>query len=293
MNYFKNNSALKFIISLGIFVFFGNFVSPLMGIGAENVVYVSEEIGATGNCNSLQSVLNNNVGGTIVLDRECELSNPLTIPKQTTLAGVGIFGKGLLHFINLPIGTSAIRLEPLNGGGGTSHITLRDLVIIGPNNIIGVNVSQSSIVHIQNVRITGFNVGIFGLKANALMVDHSNISLSKYYNIVASQDTANWRIRDSIINQAGEGGVLIKANTQSGHVIDGNIISSNDKYGINTYGRGTMITHNRFRTSKGLDIRIDVDAQETRISENYFDTGNIQNNSISTQCANNIEELDC
>ncbi len=294
MNYLRNHSALKFMIGLGLFVLSGNFLTPAIGVGAQNMVYVSEELGVGGSCNGLQLLLNNNAGGTIVLDRECELSSTLTIPKQTTLAGVGIFGNGLLHFMNLPIGSSAIRLEPLNGSGDTSHITLRNLVIIGPNNVVGINVSQSSIVYIQNVRITGFNVGIFGLKSNALMVDHSNISLSKYYNIIASQDTANWRIRDSMINQAEEGGVLIKTNPQSGHVIDGNIISSNQKYGINTYGRGTVITHNRFRTNKGIDIRIDSGAEETRISENYFNNiGNIENNSITTQCSHNIEELSC
>lgn len=291
MNDLKNMRALKLIIGFGIFALIGNFLSPLNGMGAQNLVYVSEELGVAGNCNGLQALLNNYAGGTIILDRKCELSNTLTIPKQTTLAGVGIFGNGLLQFMSLPTGSAAIRLESLNGIGSTSHITIRDLAIVGPSNVIGLNVSQSSLVHIQNVRITGFYVGIFGLNSNALIVDHSNISLNTYYNIIASQDTANWRIRDNIINQAGVGGVLIKNNPQSGHVIDGNVISSNQKYGINTYGRGTIITHNRFQTSQGTNIRIDSTAEETRISENYFNAGTIENNSLSTQCAHNIEEL--
>jgi hypothetical protein len=90
----------------------------------------------------LKAIANTNYSNaTLIIDKDCHLSEPLVIPSRFTLAGVGIDGEGKLTFDNLPDGVSAIRLDK-----AATNITIRDLAIgrIGGGVNIGIDVSRAN-----------------------------------------------------------------------------------------------------------------------------------------------------
>ncbi len=289
---FKIKTKVKCVLIVGLLTLASVLGTFSNGVAAERYYFLSE----VGGCDRLVSILESATSGkfahsTLVIDRVCELSTPLVIPKRLTLAGVGVNGEGTLKFSNLPGGASAISLEPLVGPNDTTHITIRDLTIEGESIFQGngINVSNSNFVTLQNIRVSSFLYGVIGFHAGSLHIDHSNISANGRANVYMGSDTANWRIRDNVLNH-GNTSVQITAPSATGHVIDSNTFVGNAR-GIWANGHGTMIAHNRFMDNTfrdASDIYVYSQAQDTRILGNYFNNASVLDIGTATECAHNI-----
>jgi len=131
--------------------------------------FLSEIEDVIGGCKNLpcflKAVANTNYSNaTLIIDKDCKLSEPLVIPSRFTLAGVGIDGAGRLIFDNLPDGVSAIRLDKV-----ATNITIRDLSIgrIGGGVNIGIDVSRANKVFIRDAKL--LQASLRGFMAVVLM----------------------------------------------------------------------------------------------------------------------------
>ena len=99
---------------------------------------------------------------TLVIDRQCVVPETLFLPNRFVLAGVGTEGRGVLVF-DLPDNQPAIRFAPSNDGD-LRFVTIRDLNLVGTAccGQVGIDVSNSSLVYLERIRLHGFGYGVVG-----------------------------------------------------------------------------------------------------------------------------------
>ncbi|HEY9833830.1 MAG TPA: hypothetical protein V6D26_24985 [Stenomitos sp.] len=236
---------------------------------------------------------------TLIIDKDCNLSEPLVIPSRFTLAGVGIDGAGRLIFDNLPDGVSAIRLER-----SATNITIRDLSIgrIGGGVNIGIDVSRANKVFIRDVIVTGFFAGIYGSRPNtkaiSVYIDRCSV-FQNDYNIVMHRNAFHWRIRDCILNQAKCWGLLIfgKDNDPvpppednkawgNDYLISGCRFEGSGIGGALLGSDAAMLMNNRFEQNGGvggIGVKIQPSAANTRMVSNVISSNKVLNKSKKLQ----------
>ena len=302
------NSRFKYLLLTGLIFFILAIGEISQGNAAERFFFLSEE----GGCSALKSFLEgstvgNSANSTLIIDQTCnQLTEPLVIPPRFTLAGVGINGEGALFWPNLSPGTPAISIdtssatvppktknEQCSAPVAESYVTIRDLSIAGSHTGTGIDVSNASFVFMERVRLTDFQMGLFGRDAFSVYINHSNISLNDY-NIVMGDCTTNWRIRDSIVKQASFWGVRLSAKSND-HVLVGNRIEDNSMGAILNGSYGAMILNNRFEgngstnpINPGVAIWNVTPAMETRIVMNLFSSDRTHDSGKNSQCSLNI-----
>lgn len=266
--------------------------------------FFSEIEDVIGGCKNLpcflKAVANTNYSNaTLIIDKDCNLSEPLVIPSRFTLAGVGIDGAGRLIFDNLPDGVSAIRLER-----SATNITIRDLSIgrSGGGVNIGIDVSRANKVFIRDIIVTGFFAGIYGSRPNtkaiSVYIDRCSV-FQNDYNIVMHRNAFHWRIRDCILNQAKCWGLLIFGKDNDPvPPPENNMVWGNDYLisGCRFEGSGiggallgsdaAMLMNNRFEQNGGvggIGVKIQPSAANTRMVSNVISSNKVLNKSKKLQ----------
>jgi copper-binding protein NosD len=226
---------------------------------------------------------------TLVVDQICSVKETLTLPDRFTLSGTGIDGAGKLVF-DLPDNASAIRFKSAQGAS-IRHATIRDLDLQNTRccGQVGINVSNSSFVFVDRVRVQGFGFGIYGDSAYSIFVDHSNVN-SNGFNAVLGDDTTAWRLRDNVFSQSGLIGVTLSP-TARGNVVSGGRLESNPVTAIWVAGDMNVIQNNWFEGNGGVsNVAVNVTglAEHTRVLGNLLSSDTILDEGSDTQLCFNM-----
>lgn len=182
-------------------------------------------------------------GATLIIDQEVPLGAPIRIPREFTLAGVGISGGGYtgaggrLVFHGDFNGAPAVTFQ--DGGTGS---TIRDLEIVGPGNWVNTGGVKVGSVHyvpdnqltppgrlrLHRVRIIGF--GTYGIQGGtntqSVTIDSCQI-VGNYVNLQLVRRCDSWRIRNTIINLAVTWGIEIGATVYiDGKKYEGSLVDT-------------------------------------------------------------------
>lgn len=229
---------------------------------------------------------------TLVIDRQCVVNQTLTLPNRFTLAGVGKEGEGALLF-QLPDEATALRFSP-NKGATARYSTIRDLKIANTKccGQIGIDVSNSSLAKIEDIRLFGFGFGIYGSTAFSILVKDSSLH-ENGINLFIGKNSTSWRVRDTTINQASLVGVILAENAR-GNLISGAGIESNAISGIDIRGMQNVIENSWFE-GNGIGfgdhgIRVSPAADQIRILGNLFSSEDILDNGSDTQMCFNTDD---
>lgn len=228
---------------------------------------------------------------TLVLDRQCVSRRTLVVPDRFVLAGVGLDGAGRLLF-NLPSSARALRFKPpVADPVVIRHSQIRDLAI--GNQVccgqVGIDLSNSTLVNIQNVRVSDFAFGIAGRASYFNTIQGSNLSTNGV-GIRQGFDTTTWQMRENTISFSRLAGIGFHATTRSG-VVSGGVLESNPFGAIFLRGAGNIVQSTWFETNGALNggfaIRVPPGAANNRILTSLFSNNNILNLSPSTlRCYN-------
>jgi hypothetical protein len=230
---------------------------------------------------------------TLVIDRRCDVTQTLTLPDRFVLAGVGTEGRGVLAF-DLPDGAVALRFAP-STGAPQRFVTIRDLNIVNTPQCcgqVGLNVSNSSFVHVERVRLHDFGFGLMGSTAYSIFVDQSFIH-NNGFNVVMDDGSNAWRVRDTVMSQSGLIGVVIGA-LALGNSLSGGRIESNPVTGIRLMGLQSVIETTWFE-GNGIGfgdhgIQVLSTADQTRILSNLFSSEDILDSGANTQTCFNTDD---
>lgn len=240
-------------------------------------------------------------GGTLIVDTEVPLTCPIVVPAEFTLAGVGINGGGRLVFSGDFGGVPAVSFQNSEGG----HSTIRDLAIIGPrlpNKMAGVKIGSTDLIaddaknppgrfHLHRVRVTNFGVyGMQGgLNARHVTIDSCQL-IQNGVNIQLVRKCDGWRIRDTIVAEAGSWGVeigvgvTIEKQEITGGATD--VLISGCLFVGNTEGAvrvldtgaenptfGVFVFGNGFERNAGVALEIEPKGVGARLVANYLGEG--------------------
>jgi hypothetical protein len=230
---------------------------------------------------------------TLIIDRQCVVKQTLTLPDRFVLAGVGTEGRGVLAF-DLPDGAVALRFAP-SAGAPQRFSTIRDLNIVNISQCcghVGINVSNSSFVNLERIRLHDFGFGVLGNTAFSIFVDKSAIH-NNGFNVVIDDGSTAWRIRDTTMNQSGLFGVVI-GGLAVGNFISGGRIESNPVAGIRVMGMQNVIETTWFE-GNGIGfgdhgIQVLSTADQTRILSNLFSSEDIADLGSNTQICFNTDD---
>jgi hypothetical protein len=229
--------------------------------------------------------------GTLVIDVECVLSEPLWLPTRFTLAGTGIDGDGRLQFKGLAKGASAIRLQPQ-----ARNVTIRDLSIGNKNegHNVGIDVSRADLLYIRDTIVSGFYAGIYGSRPGlfAMGVFIERCQLLNNFGIVMHRNGYHWRIQDTVLSQCKCWGLRIfgKAddpvpNTSTEEVwgnhvmVTGCLFEGCDIGGASLASDSAVLMSNRFENNGGnggVGIQALSSSTRTRLATNLLSANTIQ-----------------
>jgi len=228
---------------------------------------------------------------TLVIDRQCVSRRTLVVPDRFVLAGVGLDGAGRLLF-NLPSSARALRFKPPAAIPVViRHSQIRDLSI--GNQLccgqVGIDLSHSTLVDIENVRVSGFAFGIAGHASYFNTIEGSNLSTNGV-GIRQGDDTTTWQMRENIISFNRLAGIGFHATTRAS-VVSGGVLESNPFGAIFLRGTGNIVQSTWFETNGtsngGFAIRVPPAATNTRILTSLFSNNDILDLSPSTlRCYN-------
>ena len=229
---------------------------------------------------------------TLIVDRQCVVNQTLVLPNRFVLAGVGTEGRGVLAF-NLPDEAPAIRFAA-SRGAAQRFVTIRDLNIVNAEccGQVGIDVSNSSFVYLDRLRVHDFGFGVLGSTAYSIFIDDSAIH-NNGFNVVMGADTTAWRVRDTVMSQSGLMGVVLDA-TARGNLLSGARVESNPFTGI--YVRGPMnIIENGWFEGNGIGfgdhgIQVLGTADQTRILGNLFSSEDVLDQGTDTQLCFNTDD---
>ncbi len=259
--------------------------------------YFLSEVGGCPNLPCFLAQVENTIhaNATLVIDQVCTLSQPLRIPARFTLAGVGADGEGKLVFRDLAPNKAAISVKPVLNSNGQSHNVIRDLDIVGVGGgpwTTGINVSGGNHVAIENVRVSGFSIGLFGRSAYSVTVDGSAM-YGNGFDIMIHENANHWSVRDSTLGQAfyavkifgpADGpGQWGNDHVFSGVRFEGSVIGA-----MRLGSFGAMLTNNRFESNGANGVTVAPLASGTRILANIFSTDTVHDFGNGTKCGLNI-----
>jgi hypothetical protein len=228
---------------------------------------------------------------TLVIDRQCVSRRTLIIPDRFVLAGVGLDGAGRLLF-DLPNSARALRFKaPAAIPVPIRHAQIRDLSI---GNLhccgqVGIDLSHSTLVDVENVRVSDFAFGIAGHAAYFNTIEGSNLSTNGI-GIRQGDDTTTWQMRENAISFSRLAGIGFHSTTRAS-VVSGGVLESNPFGAIFLRGTGNIVQTTWFETNGamngGFAIRISPLAADSRILTNLFSNNDILDLSPSTlRCYN-------
>jgi hypothetical protein len=266
------------------------------GVTNDRFYFLSE----VGGCENLPCFLaqvegTEHANGTLVIDQQCVLSQPLKIPPRFTLAGVGANGEGSLVFDDLPDNTPAIRVTPVVFQQGVSHNVIRDLNInfTGTSHWnAGISVSQGNIVNIENVRLSGFAIGVYGAHAYSIKIENS-VFYDNAFNLMLHEGANHWRVRDSVIGRALYGVKVFGPADGAGewgndHVFEGSRFEGNLLGAMRLGSVAAILANNRFESNGPNGVVIAPQAAGTRVLTNFFSNNVVHDSGDDTKCALNI-----
>lgn len=232
------------------------FLSQILPVG---VAVSSPDCGFYLGC-FLDQMPSDHASATLVIDRYCAVERTLVVPDRYEIAGVGKDGSGSLVF-NLPDGARAMRFAPAPGAA-IRHSKIRDLSI---GNLVccgqtGIDLSNSSLVQLENLRMSGFTRAIFGKTSYMNHITGSNLSVNGFA-IVLGDDTTTWRIRDTAASFNQISAIVFDPTTRqtvvSGGVYESNPWAAIDLSGFGNTIEGTWFEGNGFLINhRGLIIRL-------------------------------------
>ena len=230
---------------------------------------------------------------TLIIDRQCVVNQTITIPNRFVLAGVGTEGRGVLAF-DLPDNTTALRFAP-STGSPERFTTIRDLNIVNVPQCcgqVGIDVSNSSLVTLERIRLHDFGFGLGGTTAFSILVDKSFIH-NNGFNVMIGDGSTAWRVRDTVMNQSGLISVVI-GSTAIGNLISGGRIEKNPFAGVAVQGPQNAIETSWFE-GNGIGfgdhgIRVLAGAAQTRIFANLFSSEDILDQGTDTQICLNTDD---
>lgn len=221
---------------------------------------------------------------TLIIDRDCVSKRTLVVPDRFVLAGVGLDGAGRLVF-DLPDSARALRFKPAVGAA-IRHSQIRDLVIGNAQccGQVGIDLSNSTLVQVDNVRIAGFAFGIFGQTAFMVSIDGSNLS-NNGFGIVTGFDTTTWRMRENTIGFSGLVGISFDPTTRAS-LVSGGVLESNPFTAIVLRGIGNVIESSWFEGNGDLagDFAIRISgSQNSRVLTSLFSDNDILDIGVGTK----------
>lgn len=230
---------------------------------------------------------------TLVVDRQCVVNQTLILPDRFVLAGVGTEGRGLLAF-DLPDDSVALRFAT-SGGAPQRFTTIRDINISNVSQCcgqVGLDVSNSSFVNLERVRLHGFGFGVVGTTAFSIFVDKSAIHNNGFNMIIGDGSTA-WRVRDTVLNQSGLIGLVVGA-LAIGNSVSGGRLESNPVTAVYLQGLQNVIEGGWFE-GNGIGfgdhgIRVLGSADQNRILSNLFSSEDILDQGSDTQICFNTDD---
>jgi Right handed beta helix region len=230
---------------------------------------------------------------TLIIDRQCVVSQTLVLPNRFVLAGVGTEGRGVLAF-DLPDSAAAIRFAA-SAGSPQRFTTIRDLNIVNASQCcgqVGIDVSNSSFVQIERVRLHDFGFGLLGAFALSIFVDKSVIH-NNGFNVVIGDGSRAWRVRDTTMSQSGLIGVVFDAGAV-GNLVSGGRLESNPFTAIYLRGQQNVVESSWFE-GNGIGfgdhgIQVIAPADQTRILANLFSSEDILDGGASTQSCFNTDD---
>lgn len=229
---------------------------------------------------------------TLVIDRQCVSHRTLVVPDRFVLAGVGLDGAGRLLF-DLPDSARALRFKAPAVVGSVSirHSQIRDLSIgsLGCCGQAGIDLSNSTLVNVENVRVSGFAFGIRGSASYFNTIEGSNLS-NNGFGIVLGHDTTTWQMRENGISFSGLIGISFDPTTRAS-VVSGGVLESNPLGAIFLRGIGNVVQSTWFETNGALNggfaIRVPAAATNGRILTSLFSNNDILDLSpTTTRCYN-------
>lgn len=229
---------------------------------------------------------------TLIVDRQCVVNQTLVVPNRFVLAGVGTEGRGVLAFY-LPDEAPAIRFAT-SAGAPQRFVTIRDLNIVNVEccGQVGIDVSHSSFVYLDRVRVHDFGFGVLGTTSYSIFIDRSAIH-DNGFNVVMGADATAWRIRDTVMSQSGLIGVVLDS-TARGNLLSGARVESNPFTGIYVRGPQNVIENGWFEgNGTGFGdhgIRVLRTADQTRIVGNLFSSEDILDQGTDTQLCFNTDD---
>ncbi|MDI3287469.1 right-handed parallel beta-helix repeat-containing protein [Polyangium sp. 15x6] len=263
--------------------------------------YFLSEIGCENLPCFLKEVKNSeHANATLIVDEECDVYEPIQIPARFTLAGVGPAGQGVLAFWNLPDHAPALSVEPVLPSGVSENV-IRDLWIVrgsGGTWNSGINVSGGNIVRLENVRVSGFAVGLFGKDAYSVLVDKSTF-YGNAFNMMLHRGANHWRVRDSTLGLATFYSVKVFGPSDgpgawnNDHLFSGNRFEGSLVGAMMLGSYATMVENNRFESNGYNGVYITGSATETRVHSNVFSSDVVNNQSLGTRCGFNIPNSAC
>lgn len=230
--------------------------------------------------------------GTLVIDMDCPVSQPLSLPNRFTLAGTGINGDGRLIFKGLTDEKlPAIRLQP-----GARNVTIRDLSIgnVDEGRNIGIDISGADLLYIRDTSVTGFLAGIYGSRPNlfSMGVFIDRCQLLNNFGIVMHRNGYHWRIQDTVLSQSKCWGLYIfgKADDPAPippgpevwgnhHMVTGCLIEGCGMGGASLASDSAVLLSNRFEQNGGnggVGIRVRASATRTRLLTNLLSGNSIE-----------------
>jgi hypothetical protein len=230
---------------------------------------------------------------TLVIDRQCVVKQTLIVPDRFVLAGVGTEGRGLLVF-DLPDSAAAIRFAT-SAGAPQRFVTIRDLNIVNASQCcghVGIDVSNSSFVNLERIRLHDFGYGLIGTTAFSIFVDKSLIH-NNGFNVIIGDGSTAWRLRDTTLNQSGLIGLVISP-LAVGNFFSGGRVESNPLTGIHVQGLQNVIETTWFE-GNGIGfgdhgIKVATGADQTRILSNLFSSEDVLDQGTSTQICFNTDD---
>ena len=216
---------------------------------------------------------------TLVIDRQCVSKRTLIIPNRFEIAGVGLNGAGSLVF-ELPDGARAIRFKNPVDVVDIRNSQIRDLTIGNREccGQVGIDVSNSTLVQLKNLYISGFAFGVLGEFSYYNTVTGSNLS-NNGFGAVLGRDTTTWRFRDTAASFTGLAAIVFHPQTRQS-VIDGGVFESNPFTGVLARGIGNTIQNSWFEGNGGalfgtFGIRIPAGTKNTTVLSSTFSTDSI------------------
>lgn len=205
-------------------------------------------------------------GGTLILDEVVDLPDPITIPRNFTLAGVGIHGNGGLRIPTDLSGPNPKGPAITFDSGGNS--VLRDLnieaavggITLGKPDGLFV-ASNTGPIYIDGVRVSGLNTALRGVHATAIYVSNCSFDGNSLH-IELKGACKHCRIRDSDIRFGAVAGIIIRGPGAEDTLIHGCQFEGNGEIPFPIKDRcaisiddsfGTFIFGNRFE-SNGVPV---------------------------------------